>query len=91
MCLSRSGNVLSDQMKYGSCNSRGIEDDILHPNKGLFGFLLGLDMSQEDVSDLNETLETSVKSLYVMLHKITRYLYTQVSLFIELVVLLTDI
>ena len=49
MCLSRSGNVLSDQMKYGSCNSSGIEDDILHPNKGLFGFLLGLDMSQEDV------------------------------------------
>lgn len=91
MCLSRSGNVLSDQMKYGSCNSSGIEDDILHPNKGLFGFLLGLDMSQEDVSGLNETLETSVKSLYVMLHKITRYLYTQVSLFTELIVTLTDI
>lgn len=91
MCLSRSGNVLSDQMKYGSCNSSGIEDDILHPNKGLFGFLLGLDMSQEDVSGLNETLETSVKSLYIMLHKITRYLYTQVSLFTELNVSITDI
>lgn len=91
MCLSRSGNVLSDQMKYGSCNSSGIEDDILHPNKGLFGFLLGLDMSQEDVSGLNETLETSVKSLYMMLHKITRYLYTQVSLFTELNVSITDI
>lgn len=91
MCLSRSGNVLSDQMKYGSCNSSGIEEDILHPNKGLFGFLLGLDMSQEDVSGLNETLETSVKSLYMMLHKITRYLYTQVSLFTELNVSITDI
>ena len=78
-------------MKYGSCNSSGIEEDILHPNKGLFGFLLGLDMSQEDVSGLNETLETSVKSLYMMLHKITRYLYTQVSLFTELIVTLTDI
>ena len=55
---------------------------VLHPVKGLFAKMMNpVDDDDDDNSSPQHasTFTPAVKSLYLVLHNVTRYLYTQVS------------
>jgi len=78
-----SGTYLStEQLRAENYITNEVESIVLHPVEGLFATMMnpGNDDDDDDSSPQRELIFThAVKRLYLVLHNVTRYLYTQVS------------
>ena len=79
-----SGNYQStEQLRAGNWIINEIVSMVMHPVKGLFPTMMkpvSDDDNEDAIVEYDWTfLPTAVKMLYIVLHNVTRYLYTQVS------------
>eukprot|EP00956_Cyclotella_meneghiniana_P037270 scaffold136318_cov26-Cyclotella_meneghiniana.AAC.1 len=80
-----SGNYQStEQLRAENWIINEIVNMVMHPVKGLFPKMMkpvSEDDNEDDIVEYDWTfLPTAVKMLYIVLHNVTRYLYTQVSM-----------
>ena len=78
-----SGKSLStEQLRAENCVTNEVVNILLHPVKGLFATMMnqGNDDNDDDSAHEHALIFTpAIKRLYLVLHNVTRYLYTQVS------------